>query len=355
MKVMQLLYSGLGGHGSVAFSMIAADREHFFEHQALFYGIEDVKQEYLEKCKSYGIQETFIRKKYGFVSWFGLYRALKAMQPDVLLLHATTSTIPCKIYAVLHRKKLIVIDHQANEKKRLQDWVFAIVNAILSNKYVVLTTHAADGIRKKIPFIKRKLVIIPNGIDVTFFTPGTQPQEKKIISMIARMNPLRDFETLIKAFDELAVKYPDVELHIAGDGPDFEKVKHMKEMAVHKQKIILSGVFNEKEILELLQNSFLYVHSSLADNMSTAVMQAMSCALPVVASDIEALHLLIKNQHNGVFFKVKNTGDLLEKMNGIIESEELRSQLSKNARQTAEKHYSQENMFQHYKTQIVSV
>lgn len=354
MKLLQLLYSGLGGHGSVAFSIIAADTHKDFKHQALFYGVEDVKSEYLEKCKTEGIEQTFIRKKYSIVSWFRVYRALKTLKPDFLLLHATTATIPCKIYALLHRKKIVVVDHQANEKKRFQDWVFAFINAVLANKYVVLTDHAAQGIRKKIPFLKAKLFTIPNGIDVDFYKPGTPKNGVKIISMIARMNPLRDFATLIEAFDELAATNPDLELHIAGDGPDFEKVKQLRDKAKFAAKIVLRGSLNENEILELLQNTYIYVHSSLADNMSTAVMQAMACGLPLVASDIEALKILISNEKDGLFFKAKNPQDLAEQVQKLIDSNELRVLLGKNARQTAQLHYSHEHLFSRYKKAILS-
>ncbi|MBK6382062.1 MAG: hypothetical protein IPF69_01110 [Chitinophagaceae bacterium] len=52
MKVMQVLYSGLGGHGSVVTSMINADKEKKWEHCLLFYGIEELLTAYTDFCKS---------------------------------------------------------------------------------------------------------------------------------------------------------------------------------------------------------------------------------------------------------------------------------------------------------------
>ena len=45
MKILHVLYSGLGGHGNVFFSMVDADEKHEFIFEALFNGVEDVKAE----------------------------------------------------------------------------------------------------------------------------------------------------------------------------------------------------------------------------------------------------------------------------------------------------------------------
>ena len=50
MKILHVLYSGLGGHGNVFFSMADADEANGYEFEALFNGIEEVKAEYIERC-----------------------------------------------------------------------------------------------------------------------------------------------------------------------------------------------------------------------------------------------------------------------------------------------------------------
>lgn len=55
MKILHVLYSGLGGHGNVFFSMVDADRNGEFSFEALFNGVEEVKAEYIERCTSKNI------------------------------------------------------------------------------------------------------------------------------------------------------------------------------------------------------------------------------------------------------------------------------------------------------------
>ncbi|MBK8495624.1 MAG: hypothetical protein IPL50_11770 [Chitinophagaceae bacterium] len=52
MKILHVLYSGLGGHGNIFFSMVSANASHEFEYEALFYGIEDVRPDFIEQCEN---------------------------------------------------------------------------------------------------------------------------------------------------------------------------------------------------------------------------------------------------------------------------------------------------------------
>ena len=65
MKILHILYSGLGGHGNVFFSIISADKKKTFQYEAIFNGIEEVKQDYIDSCKVNGIPWKFVTKKPG--------------------------------------------------------------------------------------------------------------------------------------------------------------------------------------------------------------------------------------------------------------------------------------------------
>ena len=58
MRILHVLYSGLGGHGNVFFSLVKADKLQKFEYQALFNGIETVRNEYIQRCNELKIPFT---------------------------------------------------------------------------------------------------------------------------------------------------------------------------------------------------------------------------------------------------------------------------------------------------------
>ena len=105
MKIQHILYSGLGGHGSVFFSMVNADPEHFFEYEALFNGIEEIREEYIELCNKENIPFTFIKKQPGkHVSFYcRLFYAIRRAKPDVIFLHGSMSAPICFYCKIVKR------------------------------------------------------------------------------------------------------------------------------------------------------------------------------------------------------------------------------------------------------------
>ena len=101
MKIVHVLYSGLGGHGNVFFSMVSADKENEFEYEAVFNGIEDVRQEYIERCNQLGIRWTFVKKQPGLDIKFckNLVIAIKKTNSDIIFLHGSTQILWAKIAA----------------------------------------------------------------------------------------------------------------------------------------------------------------------------------------------------------------------------------------------------------------
>src|SRR5690606_31715233 len=101
-KVAQVLYSGLGGHGSVAFSLIgAAGAAKAWVPSLIFFGIEPVLREYERKCVDESIQHQHIRTLAGaaWLKWPSLYRALARVRPDAIILHSVKAILPCALYA----------------------------------------------------------------------------------------------------------------------------------------------------------------------------------------------------------------------------------------------------------------
>ena len=65
MKVLHILYSGLGGHGNVFFSLVDADEAHEFTYVGVFYGIEEMRDSYKQRAESIDLPWYFVKKKVG--------------------------------------------------------------------------------------------------------------------------------------------------------------------------------------------------------------------------------------------------------------------------------------------------
>ena len=111
MNLLQIVFSGLGGHSSVGFSLIDADSAREYKHTILFYGIEDVSEGYQNKCHEMGVDYFIVKKHVGLdiQSYKQVISLLKNIQPDIILLHATSLIIPISFYCLFRTTNLITV------------------------------------------------------------------------------------------------------------------------------------------------------------------------------------------------------------------------------------------------------
>jgi glycosyltransferase involved in cell wall biosynthesis len=219
------------------------------------------------------------------------------------------------------------------------------INAILANHIVVLTENYKKHVKDHLWFKKliHKYKVIPNGVNTQKFSAKKAYFEKDNITvfMASRMNKLRDHETLIQAIKSIREKGVNIQLRIAGDG---ETLMPLKEKYNHLQYISFLGNIKESKIIKELHHADIYVHATFAETFSTAILQAMSCGLPVIASNIEGTKHMISYKHTGLLYENKNIKDLEQQIEMLIKDKQLAKLLGNNARIDVEQKYTMNNI-----------
>ncbi|MGH2553922.1 MAG: glycosyltransferase [Chitinophagaceae bacterium] len=357
-KVIHLLYSGLGGHGSVFFSLIKADKNREFHTEAIFCGIEEVRKDYKEQCHQWGVPYQFVPKRIGFdpMIFLRLFRAFRKAKPDVLFLHGATFILPALFYKKVHGKiKIIVRDTQAHHLKTRREKYWLWLAARHSDRLVFLTKESLAGAAQKINNLSllNKAVVISNGLDTDLYSPVPEKnmKEKVVIGMQSRLQPIKDHVTLLKAFALLKEKLPDfhLSLRIAGDGETRKTLESLaKELQIENQTEFC-GMLNEKDLIDFMHSLDIYIHASFGETMSNSIMQAMACGLPVIASDVWGINNMICNNETGILYKSEDESQLFNYMEQLINDTPLRTRISANARDYAVKEFSMQNIFKKYK------
>lgn len=352
MKLLQILYPGLGGHSSVAKSIISGDKDKVFNHALLGYGIEKPNQD-LTSSKDWEFEYVIKCQGFDLKSFFNVYHKLKKSKPEAIIVHSTSQVLTVFVYNLFHKVRWSAVEHQSNHAKSKMDWVYTIIILLFAPKIVYLSENYAKEIEQKFPFLykKKKISIIQNGIDTDLFSPKLENKKDKpfVISMVSRMNSLRDHNTLIDSFNQLLKTYPKLILKIAGNGDTFKSITNKIEQLKLDENVELLGMINETEIVSLLKETDIYVHSSLAETQSTSIMQAMAVELPIVATNIPGISNMIQNSETGYLFKVGNQNDLLEKILFLINKPNDKARIANNARLFAVDNYSNKQMFLNYK------
>lgn len=352
-KLLQILYPGIGGHSSVAFSLIEGDKESEFNHSLLGYGVEDPSQNFVDKIFDTGAELNSAKIKSGFKlkTYKLVYKKIKKINPDYIIMHSTSLIWVVWLYAKFNSKSFISVEHQSNQAKTLKDWFYTSLILILSPKIVYLTQAYCEQISKKYKLFypSSKIRVIQNGINTLIFNPKSKNLSNNTINitMISRMTKLRDHKTLIDAFCNISDRYP-VYLYIAGGGETYEEFqKYITQVDVN-ENIQLLGTITETEIVKLLSETHIYVHSSLAETLSTSILQAMACEIPIIATNISGIKNLLKHQKDSLFFDTGDVEMLEQNIQQIIENKSLRDTLAKEANHKFNNNYTSKVMFKKY-------
>lgn len=139
-----------------------------------------------------------------------------------------------------------------------------------------------------------KVHSIPWGIDIEVFTPqGPEmdlhewgvPASASIIVSLRALEPIYRVGDIIDAFALVAADNPESHLVIGNDGALRQHLLERVQAQGIGDKTTFIGKLPEPELPELLRASTVYVTASEVDGSSVTLLQAMSCGVPVVASN----------------------------------------------------------------------
>ncbi|OGL24867.1 hypothetical protein A2884_00955 [Candidatus Saccharibacteria bacterium RIFCSPHIGHO2_01_FULL_48_12] len=137
----------------------------------------------------------------------------------------------------------------------------------------------------------RHVTIVPNGIDLTRYhhgpkaNPKSSAKSKKTIFYVGRLENRKGVKYLLDAYYLLTQRRNDVELLIAGTGPDEKK---LKQYASNNDvpNVKFTGFISDDEKINLYRSSDLYCSPArYGESFGIVLLEAMASGCPVVAGD----------------------------------------------------------------------
>lgn len=350
--VAQILFSGLGGHASVVFSMLSADVNREWSDLLLFFGNEKLRAEHIAKCEQMGIPYAYVEKRPGLDlrSLSSVFSVLRKARPDAIILHSPPLIPLIWAFKKLYGVPVILVEHNSNNIKTRREWLMTEWSMKLANHVVYLTPQYRDEVKARLKnkFEEKKVTVIPNGIDLDVFTPSDVRHERVMISMAGRFVASKDQLTLLRAFARVYKKYPLIRLVLAGDGSTFTQVQEEARKEGVGEVVEFAGMLDENGVADLLKRTDIYVHSTLSETMSTSIMQAMALGLPVISTDIEGVRNMIANGVNGILVPPKEIDMMADAIEKLLVNTELADSLGSNAHNHAVEKFSHVRMFNEY-------
>lgn len=299
-------------------------------------------------------------------SWYvSLYHLLRQLKPDIV--HTRNlSTLEGQIVAALARINARVHGEHGRDildlegKNRKYNLLRQSIRPLI-HRFITVSKDLERWLINTIKVEPAHIKQIYNGVDNVRFSPKSKlnsitipnnfiSDNTFVIGSVGRMAKVKDYLSLVRAFLLLVEQTPQAKdylrLLIVGDGESRRECIAMLRQADLENLAWLPG--ERSDVSELMQLFDVFVLPSLAEGISNTILEAMSCGLPVIATNVGGNMELVIDSQTG---KLIPSGNPEALATAILEYYNHREMLIKHgqaARQLIEANFSIDTMVAGY-------
>lgn len=287
--------------------------------------------------------------------FFRIWLFCSAYKPDII--HSWGSMPSIYVFLICRIKGISFLNGMISNaicKPYSQDWIRAKITFPFSD---IILANSFAGIKAfRVP--EKKARVIYNGVHLDRFNIKTNVENirkkfnihtKYIVGMVAAFQPRKDYDTFIKAAIRITGNNDDITFLGIGDGENLEDMKN-KVPGHLLNRILLLGrqdkieeIINTFDIGVLLTNDLFH-----KEGISNSILEYMALGKAVIATKGGGTDELINNNENGILISPANIDELINNIELILKSETTRKQLGQKARETIEKNFTIDKMYESY-------
>ncbi len=277
-----------------------------------------------------------------------LGKILKREVPDIVFITESQNFVYYKIARIFCKKKVINIGsfRALNFWKGHLNVVYKYIDDFLcrwfytsSNCIIVNSNHLRSHYSKLLkPKQSNPLVVIRNGNDFNFQLSKTNKQlrseldlkeEDLFLLMVARLDPWKDFDTIIEAAIRSKQIIPSIKLFLVGGGVLENYLKHKIR---HLGADSYIKVLGEKvDIYDYINHCDISVLSTNGEGFSNAILESMALGKPVIATDVGGNSEMVGNNGlSGMLMPPKSASKFSEAIIKLGNDLNMRERMGRN-------------------------
>jgi glycosyltransferase involved in cell wall biosynthesis len=288
-----------------------------------------------------GLQGNPIKKFMDFI------RVIKNEKISIVLSYLTLANFISGVSKFFNRS-LISIGGIRTEKLPFYKFFFEKLTHNFLNDATVFNNYSAKGKFEKRGFNSGKIFVIHNTISANPVYIRENPSKEVVIVSVSRFVEPKDFVTALYSFKQAVEKNRGKELkyRLVGYGPLEGRIRSMISLLDLEKEVTI--LINPPNIHDILKSCDIYLSTSLFEGLSNSIMEAMSTGLPVIATDVGDNRYLIEDGYNGYIVPCKDVELIAEKLEYLIDFEEIRKEFGNNSRIKIAREFSEKELLEHY-------
>lgn len=313
------------------------------------------KKTYCEEIDGISVYRVRFAPVYPFhLQFHGFFinKLIKAMESNFDVIHLHNPLIPVirtslpTIITELGTVKGGVAHREALDLFSLGLKIFAklyisIEQKLVSNVDKVTAVSNSCAHELKSYYGIKDVEVVYNGVDTNFFVPSEMRNEDEpYILYTGSLDALKGLTDLIRSAKYVCQEYQNVEFIMVGRGPLEKKLKKLVHDLGLEEKICFTGYVNREVLLKYYQNATIFVLPSYHEGLPTAILEAMACGLPVVATAVTGTSEVILDGETGLLIPPKRPDKLTNAILRLLINKELREKMSKNAKEYVKRNFT---------------
>jgi glycosyltransferase involved in cell wall biosynthesis len=227
-------------------------------------------------------------------------------------------------------------------------WLFRHV----ARRVVVNNPAIADALHRE-GFPPDRVVTISNGIDLARFGPATDrtvarralglDADLSIVGFAGRMIPDKGLGRLLDAAERLVDAHPGLAILAAGDGPERAALEARAADPPLAGRVRFLGLRNDLERFYPLLDVFAFP-STYSEGTPNVVLEAMACAVPVVAHRMVQMEEMVRNGDTGVLVDSTSPEALAAALGSLLADPLRAASIGRAGREHVRRNYALETM-----------
>jgi len=312
-----------------------------------------------EALQQTGVPVHKLVRKQGF-DWSliaGIRKRLREGRFDVVHCHQYTPWVYGWLGAMGTQARVVFTEHGRFYPDRYR-YKAALINPMVAllTPVVIAISEATKGALIKYEFIpERKIRVIYNGIAPLSRNDSEAqrvreqlgiPPEAFVVGTVSRLDPVKNQQMMLRAFQAFSEKHPDSYLLMVGDGPDKAMLMALADQLGINDRTIFTGFINRPEHHLLAIDVFLL--SSHTEGTSMTLLEAMSLGIPAIATRVGGNPEIVVDGKTGVLTDPGCADSFARAMIQLAGDRKLRGDLSEESSKTFTRKFTQKRMIQSY-------
>lgn len=270
------------------------------------------------------------------------------------LIYAVVATLGGRVLPIVHGEHGQLQKQDLSPKRRLQRrLLFGLCRQVH-----VVSTSVKENLRDLGLDPAGRVIVTPNGVDSVKHCPASDVAAAKValgfapddlvVGIVGRLVALKRHHLLFEALSQLAEEIPSLRVLVVGDGgADREQIIHEMQTHPHARRILWAG--HQNHLPPYYQAMDLLASTSEIEGLSNAVLEAMACAVPVLAHSACGNAEVIRQGENGYLDDLRDAATLTTALRSALADGDTLRRRGAAARQTVLADWSMDAMARIYR------